>query len=83
MIYDGEQYIYWSRGGNTTTVARFDTLSTSPGTKWQAITNSSVYFGWGSELAIQDGIFMPYKGIMFSTTVFVRYDLSGELVGRL
>ena len=77
MIYDGTQYIYWSRGGNTTTVARFDTLSETPGSKWQSITNSSVYFGWGSEFAIQDGYLYALRGNNVDNNDFVRYDLNG------
>ena len=77
MIYDGERYIYWSRGGNTATLARFDTQSNTPGEKWQAITNSTVVLGWGSELAIVDGYLYAMRGGNVANNNLIRYDLSG------
>jgi len=76
MVYDGQRYIYWSRGGSTT-VARFDTQSAVAGSKWESLTNSPVYLGWGSELAIQGNYLYALRGNNTSPNDLVRYDLAG------
>jgi len=77
MVYDGSQYVYATRGGNGSNLYRFDTQG-SAGSKWDTMTSNSAGFGYGSELAIQDGYLYAMRGQNVANNPLYRYDIAED-----
>lgn len=75
MVYDGSQYIYLNRGGNTSNFYRFDTLGSS-GSKWDTMATQAT--GYGSELLLNSGYIYTLRGQNVANNPFYRYDISGD-----
>ncbi|KXK09256.1 MAG: Chitinase A1 precursor [Microgenomates bacterium OLB23] len=72
LTYDGNRYIYYARGGNTTSFYRYDTQS-SEGARWSTLTGAPAALNYGSELVYKDGYIYTPRGN--NTTTFYRYDV--------
>ncbi len=72
MVYDGSQYMYWARGGATTSFYRFDTQGSS-GTKWAAMTGLPATVADGAQLVYRDGYVYTLRGNNIASNPFYRY----------
>lgn len=72
MIFDGAQYLYWTRGNNTG-FYRYDTQATA-GTRWAQLANIPAAVGLGSDMVIKDGYIYLLRG--GNTLTFYRYDIA-------
>ncbi|MFH0773128.1 MAG: hypothetical protein V1922_02350 [bacterium] len=79
LVYDGSRYLYWTRGGATTSFYRFDT-SASSGSKWSAALGAvPATLQYGSDLVVKDNYIYALRGQ--NTISFYRYGpLSGTPV---
>lgn len=77
MVYDGDQYIYLNRGGNSTNFYRFDTQGSS-GNKWSSMSNAPSSLGYGSELLLNGGYIYTLRGANAANNPFYRYDIAGD-----
>jgi N-acetylneuraminic acid mutarotase len=75
MVYDGNHYIYWLRGGSNTTFYRFDTQG-SPGSKWQTLASTPGGMSYGADMVIRGNYIYALRG--GNTISFYRYDISGN-----
>lgn len=80
IIYDGERYLYFARGANSTLLYRFDTQSDSAGDKWSLVPNGPpgmpAGLSWGSELLIKNGFMYAMRGGNYNPNGLYRYDLA-------
>lgn len=79
LVYDGSRYLYWTRGGATTSFYRFDT-SAGSGSKWSAALGAApATLQYGSDLVVKDDYMYALRGQ--NTISFYRYGpLSGTPV---
>ena len=73
MIYDGSQYIYWTRGASTTGFYRYDTQAIS-GSRWSTLSSTGLgTLGAGSSMVIEGNYIYLTRGQ--NTLTFYRYDI--------
>lgn len=82
LVYDGDRYLYLTRGSNTTTWWRYDTQATE-GSRWSAPlpTTAGWAQGYGSRLVYRDGFIYSLRGQNVNS--FYRYDTSAGTWTRL
>jgi hypothetical protein len=73
MIYDGDRYLYLTRGSNSNNWWRYDTQGTE-GSRWSAAlpTISGWTSGYGGRIIYRDGYIYSTRGQ--NTASFFRYD---------
>lgn len=72
--YDGARYLYYLRGGNTTSFYRYDSQA-SPGARWSTLSVLPAAASTGADLIYKDGYVYALRGN--NTTNFYRYSVSG------
>lgn len=82
MVYDGSQYVYLNRGGNTSNVYRYDTLA-NEGARWSSLANPPQPLGYGAELALYNNYLYTMRGQNVSPNPFYRYDIAGTTWGTM
>jgi len=76
LIYDGSQYIYWTRGASTTGFYRYDTEG-STGSRWLAMSSTGLgTLGAGSSMVYENGYIYATRGL--NTLTFYRYDVGAN-----
>ena len=77
MVYDGTQYIYLNRGGNSSTFYRYDTQEEA-GSRWSTLTNAPAGLGYGAELLLNGNYIYTLRGQNVADNPLFRYDISGD-----
>ncbi len=71
LIFDGERYIYWTRGSGSTDFYRYDTIGNS-GSRWEQRASSLGGLNFGHYLAYKNDFVYTLRGN--NTSDFYRYD---------
>lgn len=78
LEYDGSRYIYWIRGGGTTTFYRYDTQA-QEGHRWSnALSGAPGSLSYGAHLVYNGGYIYTLRGNNIANNPFYRYDPSGN-----
>lgn len=77
MVYDGSQYIYLNRGGNTNTFYRYDTLAAA-GTRWSTLAVAPGTLSNGAELVLKDGYIYTLRGNNATNNPLYRYTIADD-----
>lgn len=75
LAFDGSRYIYYNRGGTTTSFYRYD-LDASSGARWSTMTVAPATIGTGAELVYKNGNLYLLRG--GATTAFYRYNVGAN-----
>ena len=75
MLYDGSQYVYLTRGGNSALWWRYDTLA-AEGSRWSSAlpTISGWVQSYGARIILKDGHIYSVRG--GNNATFWRYDIN-------
>lgn len=74
MAYDGNRYIYLSRGANTTAFYRYDKQATA-GSRWTTLANAPAALGYGAKLVLRGGSIYTLRGQSVADNPLYRYDI--------
>lgn len=78
LEYDGSRYVYYNRGGNTTSFYRYDTQG-SAGNRWDTtLTSAPATLRYGAELVYKDGYIYTLRGNNTNPNPLYRYDPGGD-----
>jgi len=78
LEYDGSRYMYWIRGGGSTTFYRYDTQALA-GSRWgSALTSVPGGLNYGAHLVYNDGYIYTLRGSNLANNPFYRYSISGN-----
>jgi hypothetical protein len=73
LTYDGSRYIYWTRGGGTTSFYRYDTQG-SDGSRWSsALATVPAGVSYGGDIVYKDNYIYTIRG--GTGLQFYRYDV--------
>lgn len=77
LAYDGSQYVYYARGGNTTSWYRYN-VTADAGSRWSTAlpATGTAGFGYGSQLKIKNGYAYALRGQVANPNPFYRFKLS-------
>lgn len=75
LAFDGSRYIYYARGGGTTSFYRYD-LDASSGARWSTMTVAPATISSGAELVYKNGDLYMLRG--GATTTFYRYNIGAN-----